>query len=157
MEVNIFISEMLTSNLDKQEDAVPTYDDWITTDPRDRDQFEDRPKKDRSAPFDVGTISVVLSSTTAGAVATYASEHNQDLTDAVDALLRIAVNRISQASAGGRKRWAGVSAEARSNAARHAVTVRWEQYRTSREGLADPADTGRTTPRTDAVDDAKTQ
>jgi len=143
--------------LDKQEDTV-SYDDWITTDPRDRDPFEERPGKARPTPFDVGTITVPLSSTTAGAVASYAAKHRQDLTAAVDALLGIALNRLSQSSAGGHKRWKGVSPEARSEAARIAVTARWKRYRLSREGLGvHRADAGRTPPRTDAVDDVKTQ
>jgi len=112
-------------------------DSEASTDPRDHDPFEDRPVEDQSAEFDVGTISVVLSSTTAGSVASYASRHNQNLTDAVDALLVIGLNRIGASSAGGYKRWAGVSAEARSRAARHAVNARWEKQRQG-------ADKGRT-------------
>jgi hypothetical protein len=136
-----------------------SYDDWITTDPRDRDPFEDRPGKARPASFNVGTITVPLSSTTARAVASYAAKHRQDLTAAVDALLGIALNRLSQSSAGGHKRWKGVSPEARSEAARIAVTARWDRYRRmSRERLGvHMTDTGRTTPRTDAADDVKTQ
>ena len=135
-----------------------SYDDWMTTDPRDRDPFEERPGKDRPASFDVGTVSVPLSSTTARAVATYAAKHRQDLTDAVDALLGIALNRLSQSSAGGHKRWKGVSPEARSEAARIAVTARWKRYRLSRERLGvHRADTGRTTPRTDSSDGEKRQ
>jgi len=143
--------------LDKQEDTV-SYDDWITTDPRDRDPFEERPGKARPTPFDVGTITVPLSSTTARAVATYAAKHRQDLTAAVDALLGIALNRLSQSSAGGHKRWKGVSPAARSEAARVAVTARWKRYRLSREGLGvHMTDAGRTTPRTDSSDGEKRQ
>jgi hypothetical protein len=135
-----------------------SYDDWITTDPRDRDPFEERPGKARPTPFDVGTITVPLSSTTARAVATYAAKHRQDLTAAVDALLGIALNRLSQSSAGGHKRWKGVSPEARSEAARIAVTARWKRYRLSREGLGvHMTDAGRTTPRTDSSDGEKRQ
>jgi len=111
-----------------------------------------------TSPLNVGTISVPLSSTTARAVASYAAKHRQDLTDAVDALLGIALNRLSQSSAGGHKRWKGVSPAARSEAARIAVTARWTRYRLSREGLGvHRADNGRTNPRTDVVDDVKTQ
>jgi hypothetical protein len=135
-----------------------SYDDWITTDPRDRDPFEERPGKARPASFDVGTITVPLSSTTARAVATYAAKHRQDLTAAVDALLGIALNRLSQSSAGGHKRWKGVSPAARSEAARVAVTARWKRYRLSREGLGvHMTDAGRTTPRTDSSDGEKRQ
>jgi len=96
-----------------------------------------------TSPLNVGTISVPLSSTTARAVASYAAKHRQDLTDAVDALLGIALNRLSQSSAGGHKRWKGVSPAARSQAARIAVTARWDRYRRmSREGLYDQADKG---------------
>ena len=109
------------------------------------------------APINVGSISVFLSSAMASRVAAYATLHGQDVTDAVEALLIIALARIGASSAGGQKRWKGVSPEARSDAARHAVTARWEQYRLSREGLAEQADQGRTTSRTDAVDDVKTQ
>ena len=94
-----------------------------------------------TSPIDVGSISVFLSSSMASRVAAYATRHDQDVTDAVDALLVIALNRIGQSSAGGHKRWKGVSPEARSQAARVAVTERWRQYRLSREGLADPPDT----------------
>jgi hypothetical protein len=97
-----------------------------------------------TSPIDVGSISVFLSSSMASRVAAYATRHDQDVTDAVDALLVIALNRIGQSSAGGHKRWKGVSPEARSQAARVAVTERWRQYRLSREGLDDQADTGRT-------------
>jgi hypothetical protein len=144
--------------LDKQEDTV-SYDDWITTDPRDRDPFEERPGKARPTPFDVGTITVPLSSTTARAVATYAAKHRQDLTAAVDALLGIALNRLSQSSAGGHKRWKGVSPAARSEAARIAVTARWDRYRRmNRERLGvHMTDMGRTTPRTDSSDGEKRQ
>ena len=135
-----------------------SYDDWITTDPRDRDPFEERPGKARPTPFNVGTITVPLSSTTAGAVASYAAKHRQDLTDAVDALLGIALNRLSQSSAGGHKRWKGVSPAARSEAARIAVTARWKRYRLSRERLGvHMTDMGRTTPRTDSSDGEKRQ
>ena len=135
-----------------------SYDDWITTDPRDRDPFEERPGKARPASFDVGTITVPLSSTTARAVATYAAKHRQDLTAAVDALLGIALNRLSQSSAGGHKRWKGVSPAARSEAARIAVTARWKRYRLSREGLGvHMTDMGRTAPRTDSSDGEKRQ
>jgi len=96
------------------------------------------------APIDVGSISVFISSAMASRVATYATRHDQDVAEAVDALLAIALNRIGQSSAGGYKRWEGVSPEARSQAARVAVTERWKQYRLSREGLDDQADTGRT-------------
>ena len=136
-----------------------SYDDWITTDPRDRDPFEERPGKDRPVSFNVGTITVPLSSTTAGAVASYAAKHRQDLTAAVDALLGIALTRLSQSSAGGHKRWKGVSPAARSEAARIAVTARWDRYRRmSRERLGvHMTDMGRTTPRTDSSDGEKRQ
>ena len=94
-----------------------------------------------TSPINVGAISVFLSSSMASRVAAYATRHDQDVTDAVDALLVIALNRIGQSSAGGHKRWKGVSPEARSQAARVAVTERWRQYRLSREGLADTPDT----------------
>jgi len=110
-----------------------------------------------AAPINVGSISVFLSSAMASRVAAYATRHDQNVTDAVDALLVIALARIGASSAGGHQRWKGVSSEARSDAARHAVTARWEQYRLSREGLDDQADQGRTTPRTDAADDVKPQ
>jgi hypothetical protein len=112
-----------------------------------------------TSPLNVGTISVPLSSTTARAVASYAAKHRQDLTDAVDALLGIALNRLSQSSAGGHKRWKGVSPAARSEAARIAVTARWDRYRRmSRERLGvHMTDMGRTTPRTDSSDGEKRQ
>jgi hypothetical protein len=109
------------------------------------------------APINVGSISVFLSSAMASKVAAYATRHDQSVTDAVDALLVIALARIGASSAGGYQRWKGVSPEARSNAARRAVTARWAQYRLSREGLTAQADQGRTTTRTDAVDDVKPQ
>ncbi len=102
------------------------------------------------APIDVGTISVFISSAMASHVAGYAAKHDQDMADAVDTLLGIALARLSASSAGGRKRWAGISPEARSVAARHAVTVRWEQHRSQ-------ADNGRTNPRTDSSDGEKRQ
>ena len=110
-----------------------------------------------AAPINVGSISVFLSSAMASRVAAYATRHDQDVTDAVEALLVIALARIGASSAGGHQRWKGVSPEARSDAARHAVTARWEQYRLSRAGLAEQADQGRTTPRTDSSDDVKPQ
>ena len=102
------------------------------------------------APIDVGSISVFISSAMVSQVAVYATKHGQDMPDAVETLLGIALARLNASSEGGRKRWAGVSPEARSVAARHAVTARWDQYRTQ-------ADNGRTNPRTDVVDDAKSQ
>ena len=89
------------------------------------------------APIDVGSISVFISSAMASQVAVYATKHDQDMSEAVETLLGIALARLGASSAGGRKRWAGVSPEARSVAARHAVTARWDQYRTQ-------ADPGRT-------------
>jgi hypothetical protein len=102
------------------------------------------------APIDVGSISVFISSAMASQVAVYATKHDQDMTDAVDALLGMALARLGASSAGGHKRWAGVSPEARSVAARHAVTARWDQYRTQ-------TDQGRTTTRTDSSDVEKSQ
>jgi hypothetical protein len=113
---------------------MASYDDWISTDPRDRDPFteshvEDHPDETRAAAFDVGTISVPLTSKTAAWVSAYAATHNQPLDETVDTLLRMAMRRITTAIAGGSQRWVGVSAEARSKAGRHAVNQRWMKYR----------------------------
>tara|TARA_R100001086_G_C11679548_1_gene215316 strand:+ start:143 stop:454 length:312 start_codon:yes stop_codon:yes gene_type:complete len=93
-----------------------------------------------TASLNVGSISVFISSAMASRVAAYATKHDQTVTDAVEALLVIALARIGASSAGGYRRWEGVSPEARSEAARVAVTERWRQYRLSREGLDDQAD-----------------
>ena len=105
-----------------------------------------------TASLNVGSISVFISSAMASRVAAYATKHDQTVTDAVEALLVIALARIGASSAGGYRRWEGVSPEARSEAARVAVTERWRQYRLSREGLAEQSDQGRTTTRTDSSD-----
>ena len=87
----------------------------------------------------VGHISVPISPAMAARVSGRASKQKQTLTEAVDALLALAFRGLDAASNGGKKRWAGITAEERSAFGRRAVESRWAKHRDSQG-----ADTGRT-------------
>ena len=88
----------------------------------------------------VGNISVPISPAMAARVAGRASKQKQTLTEAVDALLALAFRGLDAASNGGKKRWAGITAEERSAFGRRAVESRWAKHRAVEGG----ADKGRT-------------
>ena len=88
----------------------------------------------------VGNISVPISPDMAARVAGRASKQKQTLTEAVDALLALAFRGLDAASNGGKKRWAGITAEERSAFGRRAVESRWAKHRAVEGG----ADNGRT-------------
>ena len=82
----------------------------------------------------VGHISVPISPALAARVAVRASKQRQTLTEAVDALLVLAFRGIDAASIGGKKRWAGITAEERSAFGRRAVESRWAKHRAVEAG-----------------------
>ena len=92
----------------------------------------------------VGHISVPISPAMAARVAGRASKQKQTLTEAVDALLALAFRGLDAASNGGKKRWAGITAEERSAFGRRAVESRWAKHRAVEGGGGQGPDKGRT-------------
>ena len=112
-------------------DAERRVSEWNEAHPRDDDPYTDDPPREGGsvevAPTDGSPLAIHLTASMSTRVAAYASKHKVGMADAVDALLGIALARLDASSAGGHKRWAGVSADARSAAAQRAVNARWRR------------------------------